>query len=61
MEREIRVFKSHAEAEAADREYYRSLTPEQRLDILLELIERGGGGTQSRCERVYRIVKRPPR
>jgi len=61
MERVVRTFSSHEEAAKADREYYRSLTPEQRLDILLELIEQGGGGTQSRFERVYRVIERKPR
>lgn len=61
MERVVRTFSSHEEAANADREYYRSLTPEQRLDILLELIEQGGGGTQSRFERVYRVIERKPR
>ena len=36
-----RIFSSHADADAADRTYYQSLTPQERLDILLTLIERG--------------------
>ena len=35
----FRVFSSFAEAEAADREYYHSLSPAQRLEILLLLRE----------------------
>jgi hypothetical protein len=62
MEREAAKFKDHAEAERATRLYYRGLTPEQRLDILLELIERHAGHASSKgLERVYRIVKRPRR
>lgn len=61
MERVVRTFSSHEEAAKADREYYRSLTPEQRLDILLDLIEQGGGGTKSEFVRVFRIVERKPR
>jgi hypothetical protein len=37
MEKTVRVFKSFDEAEEADTEYYRSLSPAQRLDILLIL------------------------
>ncbi len=61
MERVVRVFQSHEEAEAADRAYYRSLTPQQRLEILLELIARARPQDESaeRLERVYRIVELP--
>lgn len=61
MEKTIRIFKSHAEAEAADIEYYRSLTPQERLKILCELVARYEGadyGAPGRLERVYRVVKR---
>jgi hypothetical protein len=60
MERRVAKFSSHQEAEQADLEYYRSLTPQQRLDILLELIEasrKEGDAASERFERVYRIVK----
>ena len=51
-------FNSFAEAEAAEKAYYLSLTPEQRLDILLDLINQGAGDeAEQRLERVYRIVK----
>ena len=59
MERVLRRFDSQEEAERAEREYYRSLTPEQRLDILLELVareaERYGDAAQG-LARVYRAV-----
>ena len=55
----VRVFRSFKEAEDADRAFYRSLTPEQRLDILLQLIAQHGPVT--RLERVYKIVKLEPR
>ena len=48
---------------AATLEYYRSLTPEQRLDILFELIEasrKEGDAASERFERVYRIIKLSP-
>jgi hypothetical protein len=63
MERTVAKFSSHHEAERATLEYYRSLTPEQRLDILLELIEasrKEGDAASERFERVYRIVKLSP-
>jgi hypothetical protein len=37
VEKVVRKFRSFQEAEEADREFYRSLTGEQRVDILLEL------------------------
>jgi len=59
----VRIFRSHAEAEAADREFYRSLTPEQRVDIQLELIRRyrEEHGISERLERVARVFRRAPR
>ena len=58
MERQARKFNSHAEADAADIAYYHGLTPDERLMILLELIERGTDESERRLKRVYRIVKR---
>lgn len=60
----VRMFKSFDEADRADREYYRNLTPEQRLDIFLALLDQpypGRNRAQERLERVYRVVKREPR
>lgn len=59
MERIIRRFDNHAEADAADRAYYRSLTPQQRLEILFDLVRlyREEHGCSERLERVYRIVE----
>ena len=39
MEKAARIFHSLAEAGKADDEYYRSLTPEQRLEILFDLVK----------------------
>lgn len=56
--RSIRRFSSHEEAERADREYYAGLTPQQRLDLLFELILRQyPDAANQRLERVCRIVK----
>ena len=60
MERIVQKFKSHAEAERADREYYRSLTPEERVQIAVELMERSKmfyDDPPQGLERVCRIIK----
>lgn len=60
MERVARKFDSHEDAAQADRDYYRSLTPEQRVDIVLELMARERdriGATGKGLERVYRVTK----
>jgi hypothetical protein len=60
MERVARVFGSFADADLADDAFYADLTPEARLDLLLELIERERsalGQTAERFERVHRIVE----
>ena len=60
MEMVIRQCSSHAHADAADRQYYKSLSPQQRLDILLELVDtqRGNDESSQRLARVYQITKR---
>jgi uncharacterized protein YdeI (YjbR/CyaY-like superfamily) len=58
MEKAARIFHSFAEAEKAEREYYRSLTPEQRLEILFDLVAaQHPHATEQRLERVCRIIK----
>ena len=60
MERVVRIFNSHAEANAADREFYRRLTPQQRVDMLLELVAANleeTGQADVEFKRVYRIVR----
>jgi hypothetical protein len=64
MEKIIRRYASYQEAEQADLEYYRNLTPDQRMNILFELTERHRQENDEPSEgfaRVYRIVKRSPR
>jgi hypothetical protein len=56
----VQKFSSHEEAERAEREYYNSLSPEQRVEVLLELMNRGrdlNDPASQRLERAYRIVK----
>ena len=58
MEQVLRKFATFQEAEEADRAYYRSLTPAERLSMMLDLIyPEGGDAATARFERVYRIVK----
>jgi hypothetical protein len=62
MERVAQVFRNHEDADRATREYYRSLTPAQRLKILLEIIARpreSNHDSEQGLARVYRIVKLP--
>ncbi|MGC9258480.1 MAG: hypothetical protein ACP5I8_00170 [Phycisphaerae bacterium] len=60
MEKIGRKFDSHR---AADRAYYRSLSPVQRMDILLDLIntQPSNDETFQRLARVCRVIKRRPR
>lgn len=57
MDYTIRKFASHEEADKAVREYYRSLTPERRVEILLELVETYSNASCKGFERVHRFVK----
>ena len=60
MERVLKVFNSFEEADQADDEYYASLTPQQRVDILLDMVaayRESLGETGERFERVYRVVE----
>jgi hypothetical protein len=60
MEKTMRFFKSFAEAEEADKKFYQSLTPAQRIEILLILRSRyqSTDATRERLKRVCRIIKR---
>jgi hypothetical protein len=58
MEYVIRQFGSLTEADSGEAQYYASLTPKERLDILLDLLEIGRsayGEASKGFERVYRI------
>lgn len=59
----VQTFSSFEEAEEADLEFYRSLTPVQRIEMFLQMLEFvwPGDGASTRLERVYRIVEFPPR
>ncbi len=60
MDRAIQIFRTFDEADRADDRFYAGLTPDERRDILLELIERyrsGLGESAQRFARVHRIVE----
>ena len=58
MEKVARKFRSFAEADKAAREFYQSLLPEQRLEMLCDLIAASHPNEiNQRLERVCRIIK----
>lgn len=57
VERVVKIHKGHKEADAADKAYYKSLTPRQRIDVLLELIAQRHGPDQG-FVRVCKVIKR---
>ena len=64
MEKVARKFSSFQEAEDADRDFYRSLTAAQRIQMMLELLELSWlakDGSPPRLEGVYRVAEFPPR
>jgi hypothetical protein len=54
VEKTITRHRSFADAEKADREFYRKLTGNERLALLRALISHD---PERRLERVYRVVK----
>jgi len=60
MDKAVRVFGTHADADRADRAYYASLTPAERLDILLQLVatyQESLDESAKGFERVHRVVE----
>jgi len=58
VQKTVRKFKSFAEAEEADHDFYKNLAPQERLNILLQLSTHE---PERRLERVYRVTKFPRR
>ena len=56
VEKTVQKFKSFAEGEKSDRGFYKKLSPQERLNILLKLSEHE---PERRLERVYRVIKLP--
>lgn len=64
MEKVIQIFNSHEEAEQADIAFYKSLTGEQRLQILFTLVAQYSSwsrGAAKGFERVCRVIERDER
>jgi hypothetical protein len=62
MDRTVRVFDSHVAAELANRAELAAMTPQARLDLLLQMTKRyreGLGEPADRFERVCRIAALP--
>jgi hypothetical protein len=60
----VQKFATFAEAERADRALYRSMSGQQRLDLLLDLIARHlemQGEAPLRLARVHRVTQLPRR
>ena len=58
VQKTVRKFQTLAEADKVNREFYRNLSPEERLNILLQLSKHE---PERRLERVYRVTKLPRR
>jgi len=56
IERVLEAFDSHEDADRASARYYRALTPQERIDLALELM-RPTYEAHPRFERVYRVVE----
>ena len=60
----VEKFRTFEEAERASREYYRRLSPEERLEILFQLRAMAlneNDAASGRLARIYRIVELPRR
>jgi hypothetical protein len=58
----VAKFRTFREADAATRDYYRRLSPEERLEILFQLraiAHKESDATSGGLARVYRIAKLP--
>ena len=58
--RDFKIYDSFAEAQEADDAYYASLTGNEKLEILLEIM-RPAYEANPRFERVYRVIELKPR
>ena len=62
MEKTMRIFNSPQEADEEEYKYYASLTPDSRVEVLLNLISNYAStyydGFTERLQRVHRIIDR---
>jgi hypothetical protein len=64
VEKVVRVFASFEEADAADRQAYEQMSPQQRIDMALSLrrmMVKEGDESAERLERVLTVVELPRR
>jgi len=54
---QVHVVSSFEEADDVDFAFYESLTPQQRLDIMVELVGRLQYGTNTGLDRIHRVPK----
>jgi hypothetical protein len=59
IERKLTWFDSPEEAEEAVRQHYRQMTPKQRMDEMVELLNRWGKWNERRLERIYQVIDVP--
>lgn len=58
VEKTVRIYHSFEEADEADAKSYAAMTPQERLNIVIELWNRRHpDAAQQRLARVYRIVE----
>ena len=60
MERVLAKFRTHREAQKATLEYYRRLSPAERLEILFQLSKlncKEDDAASERLDRIYRIAQ----
>ena len=60
MDKVLKIFHTFADADRSDEAYYASLPPQQRVDILLDLVARyreSLGDAAAGFERVYRVTE----
>ena len=55
VDRVVQIFRSFEDADRADDEFYASLKPQERLDMLLELIEQHRGALGEAADRFERV------
>jgi len=53
----IRVVSSFEEGDNVDFEFYEALTPQERLDIMVELVARLQHGANTGLDRIHRVPK----
>jgi len=61
MERRITFIGTPEEADAADREHYAKMTPQERLDEMIELLNKWGHWNERRLERIVQVLDVPER